>query len=349
LTKAFQVVNDPTQCRDALALCNFDKFLTVLSYSVGGEENQLSLIDKQIQVATARLSHEHCLADELQIILDRCQALGKPTDELPSSFWKAFDECEASAFAKFTGPDQVAALASPMKQLTTYYKFTKSAAWKGEQNVVVERMKQLIRRQFGVLFEQKATWTMAGCRAARASSANDGILSWKSLSPLGWQMLFDSILITANHERKCLEHFGQEMLWLGNYLRECSVETAACPIAFCLSCQGETTRSYDTDFCESCNYYFNSLSNKGMCGVCKYNTGAVFPFDDDETCINCLSSQSYTKDAGSYLQIKYVDGRLEPVHLDAYKRIIGIDVPLNGPCDPGHCGHLVWEFCQVLY
>jgi GTPase SAR1 family protein len=29
LTKAFQVVNNPTQCREALALCNFDKFLTV--------------------------------------------------------------------------------------------------------------------------------------------------------------------------------------------------------------------------------------------------------------------------------------------------------------------------------
>jgi hypothetical protein len=239
-----------------------------------------------------------------------------------------------------------------MKQLTAYYKFTKNAAWKDEQGVVAERMKQLIRRQFGVLFEQKAAWTMAGYRTT--STASDGILSWKSLSPLAWQMLFDSILITATHERMCLEHFGREMLWLGNYLRKCSCETAArCPL-----CQGETARSFDTDFCESCNCYFISPSNKGICGVCKYNENQVFPFDDDDECTNCGEAKSLTKDAGAKdagakdagacLHIKYVDGRLEPVHLDAYKRIIGIDVPLNGPCDPGHYGHLVWQFCQVF-
>jgi hypothetical protein len=47
-----------------------------------------------------------------------------------------------------------------MKQLTAYYKFSTKAGWKDQDGVAVDRMKQLIRRQLGLLFEQKAAWTV---------------------------------------------------------------------------------------------------------------------------------------------------------------------------------------------
>jgi GTPase SAR1 family protein len=358
LDKAFEVVSDPEQCREGLATSNFDKFLQVLSYSVGGEKTQVSILEKQIRVLTARLSPNVCLARELRIILERSNALGKPTNELKHMFWNLFKDCEAQAFERFKGPGHVASLADAMKQLTEYSVLVKEAGWDDEESVIKGRMKTMIRRQFGVLFEQAHEHSSFVDTDTVDMSSTE--MTWESLPPGGWEVIFRSILMVAN-ECVCYENFGREIVWLENFLHwtreqlggaasSLSSSTTVCPL-----CKGHNmSHQHDALLCGSCGKYFNTKSNEGNCAYCKYRNNAVRPVGPDGRCNNSCGKttpdpKSYKKSFPEYLKIKFVDGCLEPVDTVAYKRNVGdVDIPEGGPSNPAHYGHLLWNFCRII-
>jgi GTPase SAR1 family protein len=276
---AYNVVTDPEQCREGLGISNFDKFLKVLSDTVGGEAKQLALINKQMDVATARLSPGNRLADEIRVIFDLCRGLGKPTDDLIPQFWRVFKDCEEQSFAKFTGPDQVSSLAAAMKQLTAYHELVKEAGWNDEVQVIKDQMKKMIRRQFGVLFEKSREFVDPSTATADTP--------WKGLPHGGWESVFRCILMVAN-ERVCYEHFGEEIVWLESYLRLTQKKIdGGLPPKECSSCNtcDHLSNSNGVTHCHACDVYMNSTSGVGNCAYCKYKNNAIRRVFDDSAMI----------------------------------------------------------------
>jgi hypothetical protein len=123
----YEVVTDKTQYDERLALSNFDKFLEALSCTLGGSENQATLIEGQLQVQLKKL--KVCLEDEalfgdtLVKAFEYSCSLGKPTHHLHKKFWTLYSYCEEEAFQKFEQcPTNVRYLQKPMKELQNYAK-----------------------------------------------------------------------------------------------------------------------------------------------------------------------------------------------------------------------------------
>jgi hypothetical protein len=287
--------------------------------------------------------------------MERSKALGKPTNHRKATFWNLFHDCETQAFEKFQRPDQVSSLAAAMKQLTAYHDLVKEAGWHGEEALIKDEMKKLIRRQFGVLFEKAASSEQYPFDPTAASASIE--ITWNSLPPGGWESIFRSILMVAN-ERVCYENFGREIVWLENFLRftRKQIENDAWGISpstkHCLLCKQSTSLSFQRAvlYCSSCNKFFNTKENKGNCGYCKHKTAYDRPLEPNGRCNNCwqTNTQDYQEPCLEYLKILYVDGRLEPVDPAAYTRNVGVDIPEDGPSDPAHYGHLLWHFYRFM-
>ena len=117
----YNIVNDPTQYEERIAVSNFDKFLNVLNYFIGGENNQTNIIQAQMDLTLGKISSQCCISDEINKIFDCCEVLNKPTKHLEDRFWILYSECEADALNKLMySPENICCVHKPMNELINF-------------------------------------------------------------------------------------------------------------------------------------------------------------------------------------------------------------------------------------
>eukprot|EP00978_Attheya_sp_CCMP212_P008455 scaffold19863_cov52-Attheya_sp.AAC.1 len=155
---------------ERLRATNFDKFLSVLDYFIGGATNQKALIEKQLAVSLQNLSVQDDVVGQLSAIFDRSMVLDKPTIQLKEKFWSLFDVCQKEALQKFrNNPTCVALLTGPMEILVQYSEllhpklFQAGRGGEAEKRredhaKVVRMMKLLVEQQYGAILEKGSLW-----------------------------------------------------------------------------------------------------------------------------------------------------------------------------------------------
>jgi len=96
-------VSDKDEYEERLTSTNFDKLLLVLNALVGGEENQLKLIQAQLDTRKAKLSPSTNFAADLASIYDISLLLGNTNIEslqgtCCNQFWDLFEQCKNTAW-----------------------------------------------------------------------------------------------------------------------------------------------------------------------------------------------------------------------------------------------------------
>ena len=172
----YEVVSDKAQYKERLSLSNFDKFLEVLSSTLGGSVNQANLIEEQLKVQLKKLivsfEDEALFADSLGKIFDCSYTLGKPTGHLRAKFWALYSSCEKRAFMKFAEcPTNVTHLQKPMKELQSYGKglhlkfFASLTSSDGvveeteknaDEEKIMNAMRGLVSRQITIMSQNEA-------------------------------------------------------------------------------------------------------------------------------------------------------------------------------------------------
>jgi signal recognition particle receptor subunit beta len=191
---AHSVITDLAKYKEALADSNFDKFLVVLSKSVGGSDTQRALINMQIGVALQNISKQQAIATSLEAVYKLVNALqmndtehGRYGDKkLQSTFWEAYEKLEGAVFDSFVSPTAVAELQEPMEGLIQYCHFAHSLGWISEQDKALATMKNLIRHQMGFVLEKQSLEKLSVNNAASelVSSARLNVFEHTLPSPL---------------------------------------------------------------------------------------------------------------------------------------------------------------------
>ena len=128
LEMAFKAVSEEEQRQDGLEASNFDTFTDVLAFCIGDEANQTKLLQKQVDIALDRMKSQSqgCdLSAEILVANQPLVALGKPTRDLPRTFWVAYKPLKTEAFGDLS-------FAAPMLQLVNYTLALKYLDWPGE-------------------------------------------------------------------------------------------------------------------------------------------------------------------------------------------------------------------------
>jgi small GTP-binding protein len=154
--KAFEVISDGAHRLEGFELSNFDKFVALLSYCVGGANTQEVLLRAQIRTALSRLTPTPgvVLAKELYAIHIRCKTLKIWPGHLPDHFWTGFDQISENSFASFKTPADVHVLAKIMQQLFAYAQLVKEVRWDREVRTIIDKAKAVIGRQATVIMNQ---------------------------------------------------------------------------------------------------------------------------------------------------------------------------------------------------
>jgi GTPase SAR1 family protein/ribosomal protein L37AE/L43A len=149
LERAYGVLCDTAQCQEGIDLSNFDKFISLLTYCIGGRETQRAILKSQLDVALSRLvpELEATLVVEFRKIYLNSKALKLSVEELPTRFWTIFDQIVANHFALFKTPTDVTVIATPMELLLSYAQFVKEVGWTEEIEMVNKHAQTLVSRQ----------------------------------------------------------------------------------------------------------------------------------------------------------------------------------------------------------
>ena len=119
--EVFKIVSDPDEYKERLAESNFDKFLSILEYFLGGVENQLKLLSIQMDIMLSKITFMSNISDELTKVYYLCMILDMPTNHLQDTFWKVYKQCEQTAFEKLSqNPFHIKDLQKPMNELIIY-------------------------------------------------------------------------------------------------------------------------------------------------------------------------------------------------------------------------------------
>ena len=117
-----ELANDPEECKDRLALTNYDKLISVLTYFFGGDENLMYLVGQQVDTDLARLSKEGGFAEKLSHMYDLCKLAGKDTSILLDRFWPLFVDCKSHYMTRLNdNPEAVTTIQIPMQELCAYH------------------------------------------------------------------------------------------------------------------------------------------------------------------------------------------------------------------------------------
>jgi hypothetical protein len=162
------VVSDPEQYKDRLQCSNFDKLIKVLEHIMGGQENQQTVIEKQIQVILKKLSASTDFMTSLSDLCNLQMSIKKSVDGIVEKFWSLFDDCKTKSVESFKrSPWKVTELAHPMKQLIAFHNFLKMnqrlkesmtvATWNENIDRAKECMIDLICKQLFIICCKLAT------------------------------------------------------------------------------------------------------------------------------------------------------------------------------------------------
>jgi GTPase SAR1 family protein len=151
-------VSDPSEYQERLSATNFDNFLSILSYYVGGENVQTHLLKKQLDARLDAISSSECISDQIHSIFNMATAIGVPTKTLKGKFWGYYRKCEDSTFVLFDGNPDPSVLATPLSELLKYQELVKILGMDDEIDHIRSHVKKLLWRQLKVLFGKLAEW-----------------------------------------------------------------------------------------------------------------------------------------------------------------------------------------------
>jgi GTPase SAR1 family protein len=286
IERAYSVVSDSTLCQGGLDLSNFDKFVALVSYCIGGKETQRTILKRQIDMALSRLVPELgvALALEIQKLYTCTNALKLSVEDIPIRFWTIFDQVVEHSFALFITPKDVSVVATPLDLLLSYAQFVKEVGWKKEFETVCKRARELVSRQ--------------------AMFVVDKFDYGLDASPSQMVLLYGSLLLQAN-ESFFYRNFGLLKIVLEDRARAASARcnaTSKCRRPNCtgqmVPVRGHLIKIWE---CLECDDYATEWGST-MCGrtymsmIHEQSTDGYPIENDEQICCDHCEEQSSTND-----------------------------------------------------
>ena len=159
LEMAFKAVSDEEERQDGLEASNFESFLKVLSYCVGGKDRQQSIVRQQLEVSLDRMKNlqgECDLGAEIFASYTKLTALGSPTDHLGSSFWTAYEKLVAGALNAFDTDLSPRVFANPLSQLASFSAATKKLGLLVEHENIIQAAKEFVLKYAAKVFDNES-------------------------------------------------------------------------------------------------------------------------------------------------------------------------------------------------
>eukprot|EP00536_Pseudo-nitzschia_multiseries_P018117 jgi/Psemu1/54202/gm1.54202_g len=224
-----KVISNPDEYNERLADTNFDKFLLILEYFIGGHRAQRALLTSQVDVALKALTercHLTSIVDAIHQIFKKAKVIERSTDDLKGVFWKIYEDWEDDAIRKVEKEVEPKFLQRPLTELERYHELAVALKWEGEPAIALNRMKTLIRRFFRMTHTRIKTWSILGfLNQCRQRERYDKVLIWKrpdkllwsNLSPHDWITILFSLSLASRNIAFC-ESFGRELNWIEEFL-----------------------------------------------------------------------------------------------------------------------------------
>ena len=353
-------VSNPSAYKQRLEATNFESLLKVLTHFLGGKDTQTKILMRQIDVATRRLRGTmRGIAGQLRSIYEMSKVVGKPTDDLKSQFWILYEIVEKDAFVSLQCNMSLDALHHCMDELVDYTKdqnkvlYTDGTAEtsKAENARVVAKMKELVKRQYRTVVQERSKWKIEGSsflatpgdvpRLYKGRTSHDncrlptgGKVSFTVVpgsqrppesNPFFWTRGMPTATATSEH------------LWSNNVTGAVVTSTKnpdlPQPIWSNLSPDDWMTMAnsililvHEQHFSENFGPELSEL---------ELLKAEVVPFVQN----------SYMQIRKDYLSGEYFDGVFTPKDPTKYSLVRQIRIP-ESPADQEHWGHLAWKFCQ---
>mmetsp|Transcript_30405 Transcript_30405/g.63470 ORF Transcript_30405/g.63470 Transcript_30405/m.63470 type:complete len:819 (-) Transcript_30405:70-2526(-) len=366
MKKAYEFVCDPSEYRAGMEASNFSQFMSILSFCVGGAENQQWLLEHKISADAAQLSPDTDYVAKLQSLFDLRVLLGrgKPfcTQSAESEFRGLYRKSYASAFKKFD--DRVAAMrcatssenlmldvscfSKPMDEIVAYVQFLKNIGALDEQKKLemLGLAKTLVLRQVEALFKLEEKDTTASLQKNSDSSSEEQP-STRLLTSEEWSMVFGALLRLARQdffddhfgilgvalERKFQQtcsDLGDNICKCGHRLNDLEVKCPKCKSYFSYVTAEEDRASPRPKKCVGCD---SMLRNNGSCTRCaRITIQKILPRKTNPMSLSFSEFSNALTFADSYevnnngLRVRFAQ---VPRHIH-------------------HYGHLCWRFGRLL-
>ena len=230
------IVNDPAQFKERLADTNFDTFLAILSYYIGGNEAQKTLLANQVEVSLKKLPEAVEKAESISQCIDtlykQCKEVGRDTSDLSGHFWEQYDKCKNESIKSLADDFTHAACLVPFEELKKYHVLTTRLGWQKETKKTLQKMRDFINEYLNVVIEKEKEWSFetfsnsvctfleanrsATRKRKRLHEMKDEV-SWKNLSPLDWETILTSLLLPMC-EMEIYRDFGTKKIALEKLL-----------------------------------------------------------------------------------------------------------------------------------
>ena len=184
--KAYEIVRDPKELKDALEDSNFYQFLRALEFAIGGAETQKQIIQEQITWNASNLSiHDNYVA-KIESMYEKCIRLGH-TNEIAinagaSEFQKLIVESIKNAFALFLSePEKPFCLYKPVREIFAYWELCERMGIQDDSScalALIGLVQKMIQLQIHFL--------------VKGFKSNE--LSFLTFTPLDWQAIFGCLL-----------------------------------------------------------------------------------------------------------------------------------------------------------
>lgn len=331
LEKAFQAVTDKEQSKDGLEASNFDAFSKVISVCIGDDHRQTLIIKKQVEVALARLETSSNIVDEVMVVHRLLSELGESIDHLSDTFWRVYNLLETKALVECITAFSPSPVAAAMNQLCKYREALETLNLPDEADVIAKAAKELVF---------KYTIRVTECQAMKAKTATERALILRSLM---LPMCDPSFYV----------HYGCLRMHLESKLFDSRQENAVTDK--CPKCSSQLQQRHvngkSVNYCSSCNTCCIE-ENMQMCP-----NHLDYELSPDDGGVVTKKFDNYTADCGchfyvahrqrEYSPMKVENGKLIPVDKKAYEKVVTLKVP-ESLDDPGHFGHVVWLFCNLM-
>ncbi|KAL7557819.1 hypothetical protein ACA910_003860 [Epithemia clementina (nom. ined.)] len=327
---AYDEINSEELYREGIQTSNFETFLQALSFCIGGEANQRSIIGGQIKIAEGKLAQSSDLGASLAYIHDRYSALGWSTDAMNEIFWNIFKGITDTFLDnQADGLSEGAAIIDPMGQILSYVKFAKDIEIiSDEKQRIVREAKVLVSRHISMALKQE-------------------FLNGKRLTQLDWFLIYGSMLSAASH-RHFYEKFNLEKMLLEQSYQEASYNSihGFCPVPVC---REPLAKEYLSLYCTKCPKYYVEQSTED-CPYCATFKEEQNNIEEGSRCLGCsrqyerVESFDHLKPKLELIKRLQVSGTGESATEKVHHCV---DIP-SSLSDREHFGHLIYMFCCVM-
>ena len=372
---AFAAVSDEGEYNDHLESTNFDTFLKVLGYAIGGQETQKLIIRNQLDVALSGLTWERPLAAQLLGIYEKCKVVGHVNGDLVGTFTRYYQQHREAALKEFKSTMNLKEMISAMDQLTDFVESVNlkklgseiSDDWKASESNIINMMKGLVQDQISCIIEKMSVWSIEHasfikCKAYAEDTDDTDDDCWvdedgneqpqpptKSRpcpeSPFWWKKVQGKEWkndITGKESISSKRPGLPPVTW-----------GTLSPHDWHVIIGSVLLLSFDKNF----------ITNFGPLKICLdtlYSKAGNYWIDDIKCscaanseiglCENCDSGDNkrkYSARLNRYLNGNYVDGVFNPTDEFKYPLVVQLTTP-DSLEDPDHFGQLAWKFCQFM-